>query len=51
MNKFLEELKPNIRNLRDQNHILQKDKPQSSKGQIKNIKTFISGQFDKKFTG
>jgi len=41
MDKFLEGLKPNIINLRDQRQILQKDKTQSSKGQIKNIKTFI----------
>jgi len=41
MNKFLEELKLNIRNLRDQNHILQKDTPQSSKGQIKNINFYF----------
>ena len=43
MDKFLDGIKPNIKNLRDQRHILQKDKPQSGKGQIKNIKTFILG--------
>ena len=51
MDKFLDGIKPNIKNLRDQRHILQKDKPQSGKGQIKNIKTFISGQFYPYLTG
>ena len=51
MNKFLDTIKPDIRNLRDERHILQNDKPQSGKGQIKNIKTFILGQFYPYFTG